>query len=150
MMDKQSLLDLMNRAEAVYLATVDGVVPRIRALVNLRRQDLYPGPARRCQAEGFTVYLTTSAASEKVRELRVNPNASVYYCEPSQYHGLTLTGKVEILTDPELKKALWDEAWRVYWPDGAEAPDYVVLRLKPAQAAGWCGNNSFQVNPEIL
>jgi general stress protein 26 len=150
MMDKQALFELMDNADAVYLATADGAVPRIRALVNLRRSDLYPGAAPRCRSEGFTVYLTTSAASEKVRELRANSNASAYYCDAHQYHGVTLTGTVEILSDPELKKQLWCEDWRIYWPEGADAADYVVLRLKPAKAEGWWENNPFKVHTGTL
>jgi len=149
MIEKQELFEVMNRAEAVYLATADGAVPRIRALVNLRRRDLYPGPARFCQAEGFTVYLATSAASDKARELRANPQASVYYCEPGRFHGLTLTGPVEILADPELKKTLWDESWRIYWPSGAEDPDYVILRMRPLEASGWWGTRPFQASPGV-
>ena len=96
------------------------------------------------------MHLATSAASDKVRELRTNPQASVYYCEPGRFHGLTLTGPVEILTDPELKKELWAEGWRIYWPSGADDPDYVILRLQPVEASGWWGSRSFQASPEVL
>ncbi len=83
----------MNDADAVYLATVEDACPRIRALVNLRRQDLYPEPSLFCREQGFTVYLSTSAASNKVRHLGANPNASVYYCDPRKFHSIMLTGR---------------------------------------------------------
>lgn len=150
MMCKQTLLDLMNDADAVYLATVDGAIPRIRAMVNLRRQDLYPAAAGFCRAAGFTVYMTTSQASSKARELMVNPNASVYFCSPREYHSFTLTGKVKILTDPDLKKQLWCDDWRVYWPEGAGASDYVVLQLSPVEAEGWWENEPFRVELNAL
>lgn len=148
--DREAVLEMMNEAEAVYLATIEGEVPRIRALVNLRRRDLYPGPSQFCRREGFTVYLSTSASTRKPHELRAHPLASVYYCNPRQFQGVTLTGPVEILTDPTLKETLWDESWRIYFPMGAADPDYVVLRLKPTEAEGWWSEKRFSLAPEEL
>ena len=61
-----------------------------------------------------------------------------------------LTGPVEILTDPDLKKILWDESWRVYFPMEDADPDYVVLRIKPTEAEGWWGLKKFRLTPEEL
>ncbi len=144
---REEALALMDRSAAVYLATLDGARPRIRAMVNLRRADRYPGPAAFCRGQEFTVYFGTSAASGKVREIRANPAVSVYYCEPEEFHGLTLSGEMEILDDAGLKETLWDDGWRVYWPAGAQDPDYVVLRLKAARAEGWRGAAPFHFDP---
>jgi general stress protein 26 len=134
MVDKQAVLQLMDESEAVYLATVAEGRPRIRALNNLRRQH---------RDMGFTVYMATSISSGKVREIRANPAVSAYYSEPKKVHGVTLSGEMEVLTDPDLKAALWQEEWKIYWPGGAADPDYAVLRLKPTQAAGWWGTTPF-------
>lgn len=142
---KQEILDLMNRSEAVYLATQDGRVPRLRALVNLRRSDLFPGAAEFCRKEGFTCYCSTSAASSKVAELFAHPEASLYYCDPRNGHGVTLSGRVEILADQALKTTLWDDSWRIYWP-GPEDPDYVILRMTPVEAFGWWGTKPFRLS----
>ncbi len=146
MMDRQAVLDLMDRSDAVYLATVDGAVPRIRAMVNLRRQDLYPGAAEFCRAAGFTAYFCTSAASGKVRELRANPAASVYYADPLQFHGVELSGRAEVLDDAKLKQTLWDDSWRIYWPAGAADPDCVIVRVVPSEASGWWGSQPFRLD----
>jgi general stress protein 26 len=143
MVARESVLELMNQAGAVFLATVDGSSPRIRAMVNLRRRDLYPSAAAFCQRQGFTCYFTTSLSSGKVRELRANPQAAIYFCDPERVHGAMLTGLVEILDDPELKKTLWDDSWRIYWPAGPDDPDLVILRLAPALATGWWGTTPF-------
>lgn len=142
-MDKSAILNLMDEAEAVYLATVAEKGPRIRALVNLRRSDHYPGPAKFACTGGFTVYLATSLASDKVQEIRANPSVAVYYCTPRNFHGVMLSGVAELLDDAELKKALWSEDWRIYWPDGDTNPDYIVLRIKPDEIRGWQGSMPF-------
>ncbi len=150
MINKNDLLELMNESEAVYLATVEGSIPRIRALVNLRRSDIYPGQSQFCRGQGFTVYLSTSASTGKVGEVQTRPLASVYYCVPREFHGITLTGPVEILTDTNLRKTLWDEAWRIYFPMGDSDPNYVVLRIKPTEAEGWWGREKFRLTLENL
>jgi len=143
MVDKESILKVMNEADAVYLATVSGASPRIRAMVNLRRRDLYPGAADFCQKKEFTSYFATSIASGKVREIRANSAVSVYYCDPKEVRGVMLSGHMEILTGSDLKKALWQDQWLIYWPAGADDPDYAVLRLEPTRATGWWGAAPF-------
>lgn len=144
MADREAVLEMMSEAEAVYVATVSDGAPRVRALVNLRR-DRYPGACDFCRQEGFTSYFSTSMASGKVSDIRANSSVAVYYSTPSRTRGIELRGNMEILTDSGLKKALWQEEWRIYWPAGADDPDYVVLRLKPAHAAGWWGTAPFQL-----
>lgn len=144
--DKNDILEVMDQAEAVYLATVSGSAPRIRAMVNHRRKDLYPGPSEFARAGGFTVYFCTSAASGKVRELCANPAAAAYFALPGRFRGVMLTGDAEVLEDMESKEALWDEGWRVYWPDGPSDPDCVVVRLTPREANGWWGSEPFYLD----
>lgn len=146
-MDRREILTLMDAAEAVYLATIAAKGPRIRALVNLRRADLYPSPAKTARSDDGTVYLATSAASDKVAEMGANPAVAVYYCLPHRFHGVMIAGQAEILTDPALKDALWSEDWRVYWPDGACNPDYVVIRIRPEEIRGWQGTTPFMLSP---
>jgi general stress protein 26 len=149
MIDREAVLKLMEESAAVYLATADGADPRIRALVNLRRRDLYPGPSEFCRSQGGVVYLSTSGASGKVREIRANPQVAVYYCDPGSVHGISLSGRMEVLSDPELKRALWSDAWLIYW-QGPDDPDYVVLRMKPTDARGWWGTQPFQIEAGSL
>ncbi len=141
----KDLFKLMDEADAVYLATISEKGPRIRALVNLRRSDKYPEPSKIARAGEFTVYLATSLASDKAKDIQSNPAVSVYYCEPKSFHGVMIAGQAEILDDPELKKALWSWDWRVYWPRGASDPDYIVIRIKPEEIKGWWSGSQFKI-----
>jgi general stress protein 26 len=144
--DRNDILDVMDRADAVYLATVDGSEPRIRAMVNYRRTDICPGASAFARAAGFNVYFCTSAASGKVRELRENSAASAYFALPLDSKGVMLSGYGEVLDDKASKEALWDDRWRVYWPAGPTDPDCVILRLAPKSAAGWWGSQPFYLD----
>lgn len=142
---RAAALELMDRAAAVYLATAGEGGPRVRAMVNLRRER-YPAAAF-CRGQGFTVYFATSLASGKVREIRTNPAVAVYYCDPAAFHGVMLAGEMEVLGGAGLKEALWSDDWRVYWPSGPGDPDYAVLRLRPTRAEGWRGTTPFHFEP---
>ncbi len=144
--DRNDILDVMDRSDAVYLATVTGSAPRIRAMVNHRRADIYPEPSRFARAAGFTVYFCTSAASGKVRDLRANPAAAAYFALPLESKGVMLAGDTEVLEDLKYKEALWDEGWRVYWSGGPSDPDCVVVRLTPNEATGWWGSEPFYLD----
>jgi general stress protein 26 len=143
---RAEILHVMDHAEAVHLATVDGAAPRIRAMVNLRRADLGPGPSAFCRAEGFSVYFATSAASGKIRDVRANPAASAYFAIPHEYHGVLLAGEAEVLDAPALKRTLWNEGWRIYW-SGPDDPDYVDVRLTPRDVTGWWHDRTFRFDP---
>lgn len=146
MSDREAVLEMMGEAGAVYLGTVSEGAPRVRALLNLRRREGNPGASDFCRNQRFTCYFATSAASDKVREIRADASVAVYYSDPDQTHGVELRGRAEILTDAELRRTLWQEGWRIYWRGGAEDPDYVVLRLIPTQASGWWGSARLQLD----
>jgi general stress protein 26 len=45
-----------------------------------------------------------------------------------------LAGRIEMVTDPSLKEAIWQEGWERYYPQGREDPDYAVLSMYPERA----------------
>lgn len=145
MPDKREVLDMMTHAEAVYMATTSEGSPRIRALVNLRQPERYPEPSKFCAQAGFTSYFATSRASGKVRDILSNPAVSVYYSTPGTTRGVELRGRAELVDDTETRRAIWQDEWRIYWTNGLDDPDYVVLRLAPEFATGWWGTQPFQL-----
>ncbi|KAF0215947.1 MAG: pyridoxamine 5'-phosphate oxidase-like FMN-binding [Geobacteraceae bacterium] len=130
-------VELMESAEAAFLTTIDGDgFPQSRAMLNLRNARKFPELIGLFSGhrDDFTVYFTTNTSSPKVVQIRAKPAVSVYYCSPAEWRGLMLGGMMEIVADPGLKKALWQEGWEMYYPDGATDPDYTILRLAPAVA----------------
>lgn len=142
-MDKSAILAVLDNAEAVYLATTSAEGPVIRALVNLRRADLYPTPSRLARTDDYTIYLSTSRASSKVAEIAADPRVALYYCLPQRYLGVTLSGNAQISEDEALRQGLWHDSWRIYWPDGPENPDYCIVRVQATKVFGWHGSAPF-------
>jgi len=89
------------------------------------------------------IYLATNTSSEKVQQIRDNPAACVYYCVPQEFHSLMLGGTIEIVTDMEMKKKLWQQGWELYYPAGPTDPDYTLLKLTPIKAKGWYKDGPF-------
>lgn len=128
---------LMEVSEMAYLTTVqpDGY-PNTRALWNLRNRKMFGRlwPFFKEHKEDYLILFGTNTSSNKVAHIRTNPKVSVYYCDPMDYRGLTLSGDAEIEEGMELKEALWDPDWAFYYPKGIEDPDFSVISLKPKKA----------------
>jgi len=131
---------LMETASSVYLTTVSGHgIPFTRAMLNLRNRRQYPSLVKffvRQKGE-FVVYFTTNTSSDKVKHVKKHPYVSGYYCNPNAFHGLMLGGRIRIIKDTKVKKALWQKGWERYYPGGYDDPDHTVLRLAPKVARGW-------------
>ena len=90
------------------------------------------------------VYFSTNTSSHKLRQIKADPRVSVYYCNPGQFHGLMLSGDIEVIDDSALRQALWNEGWERYYPGGPDDPDHTVLRLRPKRAMGWYNASRFE------
>ena len=137
---KQECIKLMETADVIYLSTIDeDGFPQTRAMVNLRNEEQFPNLVNLFEKhkEDFLIYMTTDTASTKFKQITENPKASVYFCNPKDVQGLMLIGKVEIVTDKEIKKQLWQDDWKVYYPGGVDDPEYNILRLLPIYAKCW-------------
>jgi general stress protein 26 len=137
----------MSSTKAAYLSTIDGEgYPNIRAISNLRNQEEFPGLADffHPYRDQFTTFIVTNTSSLKIGQIAANPKCSLYFCNPKDWHGLMLKGRIEIIDDIDLKKALWlDESERFY-PAKWEDPEYTVLRFVPNLARGWDYNKTFE------
>jgi general stress protein 26 len=137
---KQKCLKLMETADAAYFSTIDSDgFPQTGAMVNFRNKEQFSDLTSTFEGheEDFLIYLTTDTASDQFKQIKANPKVSVYFCNPQQIQGLILTGEIEVVTDMDIKKQLWQDGWKVYFPGGVEGPEYNVLRLKPASLEFW-------------
>ena len=140
---RQACLDLMQKVDVLYLSTVDvDGFPHTRIMSNLRDKKHHPDLAGLFEQhkDDFLIYMATSGSSVKMQQIRANPKASVFfsvYTEvPSDFQCLMLCGEIEEVSDRQLKKQLWQAGWEMFWPKGADDPQYTVLRLMPAFARG--------------
>ena len=130
-------LELMESAEAAYLTTIDhSGYPQTRAMLNLRKKEQYPELYQLFgkHQEDFLTYFTTNTSSTKIHQIKENRKISVYYCKPSDWRGLMLSGDIEIVSDRSIKESIWQKDWELYYPGGHTDPDYAILCLRPVTA----------------
>lgn len=142
-------LDLLDNGWPAYLTTVDVKgYPQTRAMFNLRNKSWFPKliPIFENHCSDFMLLFGTNMSSTKLEDLKQNPAASAYYCDPSTWRGVMLGGNIENVKGMSLKRNLWQEGWKKYYPEGVEDPDYAVLRIFPKVVKGWNGSSTFRLD----
>ena len=82
------------------------------------------------QREGIrNFWFSTNTSSNKVKCFRDNPKASIYFMDRRYFRGVSLSGTVEVLEDPEVKERLWQEGDTLFYKEGVTDPDYCVLKF---------------------
>lgn len=110
---------LREEAEFAYVASVDGEgYPQIKAMFAVHEK----GDIREH-------YFSTNTSSMRVSQFKAQPKASVYLCDTKNFKGALFTGTMEILTDHDIKAALWQEGNEIYYPKGIDDEDYCVLKF---------------------
>ena len=110
---------MADKAKIVYLSYIDSRgFPTTRAMLAPRER------------EGIRVFwFSTNTSSRKVAAFRENPKGSVYFVDRRFFRGVSLSGTVEVLEDPESKERLWRRGDTMYYSRGVTDPDYCVLKF---------------------
>jgi general stress protein 26 len=137
---RQTSLDLIESADAAYLTPIDeDGFPQTRCMFNLRNKQKFPKLTTifNDHTKDFMLLFSTNTSSTKISQIKQNQSVCVFFCKPSEFHSLALTGTIEIVDDARIREALWHEGWERYYPHGPNDPDHTVLRLYPIKARGW-------------
>ncbi|WP_040195896.1 pyridoxamine 5'-phosphate oxidase family protein [Candidatus Soleaferrea massiliensis] len=120
MRDKNKTIgNIIDQQKTAYIGVVeeDGY-PAIKAMLAPRIR------------EGIRVfYFTTNTSSQHTAFYRKNPKATIYFSERRFYRGVLLRGTMEVLTDDESRRMIWQEKDVMYYPLGVTDPDYCVLKF---------------------
>lgn len=155
-MDKKEALTVIkelfeNSEICCYLTTLNNEnLPETRAVMNLRNRSLYPNLINffKDLNDDFLIYISTNTSSSKVNQIKNNPNVCVYYSNPNEYKGCMLGGKIDIVTNQNIKKSLWQDNWTIYYPGGPADNDYTILELKPKLLKVYYQLTTFTINKE--
>jgi general stress protein 26 len=75
-----------------------------------------------------SVTFCTLLDSVKVKRIRACNRASVCFSSPAPECNITLVGKIEVLTDPKIKKEMWYDGLENHF-SGPEDENYCVLKF---------------------
>ncbi|MCL2390826.1 MAG: pyridoxamine 5'-phosphate oxidase family protein [Endomicrobia bacterium] len=135
--------EIIKTSNFVNLATVnpDGY-PETRAMLNLRNPEMFL-KLQKLFTDDFTFYFTTNTSSQKMQQISLNDNASVYFVKENSFGGLLFTGKIEIVKDIKTKRSFWQDGWTMYYKGGADDPDYAILKFSAKEYKYY--NGQFEV-----
>ena len=78
------------------------------------------------KADGIRWLILTTGKSAKTDMIERCNKASI--CVNAAEHHISLTGTIELLTDPEAKQEMWNDNMKEYY-SGWEDPNYCVLKF---------------------
>ncbi len=85
--------------------------------------------------EDGTTYFATGIESEKVADLRMDPEVTLSMQGGREY--AIVTGEARISQDRALIDQLWTEAWKLWFPDGKDDPSIAIIIVQPEQGTYW-------------
>ena len=83
------------------------------------------------------VWFFSHASSGKVDEIRTDAEVNLAYASPEDHRYVSLSGRASIVRDPEKMRELWSPAGRMWFAQGLDDPDLVLLRVDVRTAQYW-------------
>jgi general stress protein 26 len=119
--------------EVIYKAGICMMVTRFAS--GLRARPLEARPDR----DAEVIWFLTDVRGLKDDEVEADPNVCLTFVYPKEKVYLSITGKASVGRDPERAKMLWNKEQQVWWPDGPEDPNLLVMKVEPERAEMWDG-----------
>ena len=86
-------------------------------------------------SDGDTLYFATGIGSPKVDELMADPRVTLVFQSKTRY--ATVDGTARVTRDRALVDELWQESWKVWFPDGKDDPDIAIVVIQPDRGEYW-------------
>jgi len=132
---KEIAREIMKEAEFCSLITIDDQGrPRARTM------DPY------IPEDNFIIWFVTKATTRKVKQIRNNPLATVYYYHDESFGYVSLYGKAYLIDDSESKTKWWKNDWDQFYPDGREAA--LLIKFVPEWLELYSSVHKTGANPE--
>ena len=129
-MDLTKLEKFIEKQKVSFICSIDeNGFPNMKAMLKPRKHN------------GLTeFYFSTNTSSMRVKQFRNNPNASIYFYHKGlvKYTGVMLVGKMEVLTEQEIKDAIWRRGDTMFYKRGVTDSDYCVLRFTAESGRYYC------------
>ncbi len=120
-MDLKKIEKFIKKQKVSFICSIDSEnYPNVKAMLN---------PRLRNGLREF--YFSTNTSSMRVGQYQNNPNSSIYFYHKGLVHytGVMLRGKMEVLTDQEIKNKIWRKGDIIFYAKGVTDPDYCVLKF---------------------
>lgn len=86
--------------------------------------------------KGRKIWFITAADTAKLHEISERTRVGVV-CQKGHALFLSLSGDATLMRDPAKVAELWSESFRIWFPDGKEDPNIVLIAVQPTRAEYW-------------
>ena len=104
---------------------------------------------RKMEPQGV-YWFSTVNHSTKVDGYRKNSKASVYYIDQSKFIGVSLSGTMEVIDDPAVKRSFWITGDEMFYPHGIDSDDYVILKFTSETGRLYAQIQHFNFDPKEI
>lgn len=129
-MNLKKIETLIKKQKVCFICSVDEEnYPNVKAMLQPRKR------------KGLTeFYFSTNTSSMRVKHYQNHAEASIYFYKKGfiRYLGIMLKGKMEILTNQEIKNEIWKKGDSIYYKKGVTDPDYCVLKFTAIKGRYYC------------
>jgi len=80
--------------------------------------------------ENMVIWLGTNSNSRKIKEIRNNPNVTLYYADNEVGGYVVIDGTARLVEDPKDKTRYWREEWETIFP-GWKDNFYTLIEVTP-------------------
>lgn len=94
----------------------------------------HPMTTQEAQFDGECWFIASSE-SDTVKQLTANPRVNLAYASSSEW--LSVAGTAKVVRDEAKKKELWNTFTEAWFPDGADDPTVVVVKVAGDSAQYW-------------
>lgn len=77
------------------------------------------------------IWFGTSQNTRKVKDIKQNNNVIINYKDPFRREEVILFGTIQIFDDLKIKEDLWKDPLQMFWPEGPESKNLVLLKFTP-------------------
>lgn len=81
------------------------------------------------------LWFVTSIDSPKIAEIHADSHVNITM--QSEMRWVSISGDAQVVRDRERIKSMWREGWRVWFPEGPEETDLVLVKVKPTHGEYW-------------
>lgn len=80
-------------------------------------------------------YFVSSINSPKIAAIAANPAVTLTFQSTSQF--ASLSGRATIVRDKPMIDDLWQEAWKLWFPEGKDDPSICLIHFMPEDGEYW-------------
>ncbi len=93
-------------------------------------------------SQGEIIFFT-AAKSNKVEELTDDHSVNLSYADKRESRYVSIRGRGRLDRDEDTINELWSPAQKIFFPEGKDDPNLMVLRVRVRDASYWEGAGNF-------